>query len=166
MFWTVPLPQAKIMFLFFFFRNINNNHSCHNPFLGHSQILFYFFSSSKLHFFSLKKKKQNQNSAVLNGTVPLLPCPCRGREEDFKSFPAQFITLPLALLTQPIPSLMKKQETHAPPPWWKESHALRATPQLTLPCAMTRVRWPSPPLPINTRGGGAERGGETETEGD
>jgi hypothetical protein len=50
----------------------------------------------------------------LNGTVPLLLCPCRGREEDFKSFPAQFITLPLALLTQPIPSLMKKQETHAP----------------------------------------------------
>jgi hypothetical protein len=28
---------------------------------------------------------------------------------------------------------------------------------------MTRVRWPSPPLPINTRGGGAERrGGKTE----
>jgi hypothetical protein len=68
---------------------------------------FFFF---QITFLFLKKK----NSAVLNGTVPLLLCPCRGREEDFKSFLAQFITLPLALLTQPIPSLMKKQETHAP----------------------------------------------------
>jgi hypothetical protein len=55
----------------------------------------------------------------LNGTVPLLPCPCRGREEeDFKSFSPltlSFSTSLLAsLLTQPIPSLMKKQETHAP----------------------------------------------------
>jgi len=37
------------------------------------------------------------------------------------------------------------------------SHTLRAPPQLTLPCTMTGVRWPSPPPPINTRGGGAER---------
>jgi hypothetical protein len=30
---------------------------------------------------------------------------------------------------------------------------------------MTRVRWPSPPLPINTRGGGAERGGKLKQKG-
>jgi hypothetical protein len=30
---------------------------------------------------------------------------------------------------------------------------------------MTGVRWPSPPLPINTRGGGAERGGEPKQKG-
>jgi len=34
-----------------------------------------------------------------------------------------------------------------------ESHALRAAPQPTLPCTMAGVRWPSPPLLINTRGG-------------
>jgi len=53
------------------------------------------------------------------------------------------------------------------PQWWKKwrSHAPRATPQLTLPCAMTKVRWPSPPLPINTWGGGAGKGGKRKEQG-
>ncbi|KAL3592252.1 hypothetical protein D5086_010892 [Populus alba] len=36
--------------------------------------------------------------------------------------------------------------------------------RLTLPCTMAGVRWPFPPLPINTRGGSAN-GGRKEEEG-
>jgi len=66
---------------------------------------------------------------------------------------------PLAQVTRQWP-----MSTQALPPRHNDeksqgSHALRATPQLTLPCAMTRVRATSPPLPINTWGGGAEEGG-------
>jgi len=55
---------------------------CHNPFLGHSQI---FFSSSKLHFFSLKKKPK-QCRFERHCSPSSLPMQRQGGRRFLKSF--------------------------------------------------------------------------------
>jgi len=125
--------------------------------------------TTPFHVLLKKKREKEANGAVLNGTISLLlPLHAyRTGEEEAIMFPCNAT---ISLSFHPI-CPRKPTTTHAytgpatTPQWSKSqgSHALRATPQLTLPCAMTGVRWPSPPLPINTREGGAgeKRKGES-----
>jgi len=107
----------------------------------------------------------------LNCTISLLlPLDTQRTGEEGAAFPCVLLlplSTPLAQETRQRP-----MPTQALPPRHNDeksqgSYALRATPQLTLPCVMIGVRWPFPPPPINSRGRGAERrGGEKEREGD
>ena len=124
---------------------------CHNPFLGHPKSFFLFFK---------KKKKKTARCRFERHCAAFLPCKCRDKgEEDFWNlFPAHplLLYLPTCLTTYTTHTLINGETGDpCPPPWRKaedpcpDHHAL----------CLYRVWWTSPPLPINTRGGGAEWGG-------
>jgi len=113
--------------------------------MTHISVIIYFFSLPNFFFLFLetkKKKKKKLHGAVLNGTVQvLLPCACRGREEeDFKSlFPA------ILLLSLSTPLAQKSRMTH--------THTYTTIPcnsHATMPCTWTGYGEPLPRLPINT----------------
>jgi hypothetical protein len=74
LFFLYKLTMQSFEEFFLLRKHFKEGGNCHNPILGHSQILFSFSS-----------KKKTLHGAVLNGTVQLLlPCKCRDRGEgDF-----------------------------------------------------------------------------------
>jgi hypothetical protein len=125
-------------------KNCKEGGNYHNPFLGYSPNVFQ----------SLLKKKAG-HGAVVNGTVHvLLPCACRGsEEEDFKNpFPAQLLLLyqPTCPINPalPIPTIPCHHDEGRGRPC--PAAATQEPSHVTMPCTWTGYGEPLPRLPINT----------------